>query len=107
MNDVTYLLDSASLRASDVPNADWSDGANRAASCAPGIGIGTDETNLAESLPNWTLLDQAGAARNPQNSQHIGVGPAAINVADYANTDFNDTVSLTDLAAGWTRNAVA
>ena len=59
-------------RQAEVPNARWYTGGQWAAACACGLGIGTDNPGLDESLPNWTLLDQAGAARNPQKSQSIG-----------------------------------
>lgn len=45
-------------------------GCNRAGSNAPGIGIATGLVN--PKLSDWALLDQFGAAREPQNSQHIG-----------------------------------
>ena len=44
------------------------------ASNAPGIGVATDNPNLEQSLPSWTLLDQDGDARTPQVSQVIGGG---------------------------------
>ena len=54
-------------------------GCNRAGSCAPGIGINTGEVfqTVAEVAigprpDNWTELDQAEAARIPQDSQHSG-----------------------------------
>lgn len=57
-----------------VPAASTDTGVNRGASNAPGIGISDDNPNLEESLPNWTLLDQFGNARNAQRSQCLG-GP--------------------------------
>jgi hypothetical protein len=38
----------------------------------PGIGISTQNPGLDESLPNWTLLDQHGNARDAQIGQNIG-----------------------------------
>lgn len=73
-------------------------GCNKAGSNAPGIGIATG--NIAPKVQDWSVLDQAGAARTPQDSQHIGgdglgEGDASnnpINVIQGA--DINDTVSL-------------
>ena len=51
-------------------------GCNKAGNCAPGVGIATGRIN-ADSTPDlrpeqWTLLDQTGTQRVPQQSQHIG-----------------------------------
>jgi hypothetical protein len=59
-------------RALEVPAADFTNGCNIAAECAPGFGIATDNAGLEKSLPNWTLLDQDGDVRDPQHSQHLG-----------------------------------
>ena len=56
-------------RSAEVPNADWTGGMN-AGGCNVGIGISTDVVD--PKLTDWTLLDQAEAARTPQDSQHIG-----------------------------------
>ena len=50
-------------------------GCNRAGSNAPGIGINTGA--IDPKLDDWTVLDQAEAARTPQQSMHI----AGVNVA--------------------------
>lgn len=50
-------------------------GCNKAGSNAPGIGINTG--NIDPKLQDWSVLDQAGDARTPQNSEHI----AGVNVA--------------------------
>jgi hypothetical protein len=53
-------------------------GCNRAGSNAPGIGIATGfvlgaTAAIVNARPEkWTVLDQDGAARAPQDSQHIG-----------------------------------
>lgn len=51
-------------------------GANFPGSNSPGIGIATAgdlaTQNLAESDPQWTLLDQDEDPRTPQVGQHIG-----------------------------------
>lgn len=98
-------------------------GCNRPGSNAPGIGIGTDNGALNDN--DWTLLDQDGDARNPQDSQHLGgagfvdrsstdwpgsggasgKGTVPINVVDDA--DVNDTVSVTNATTGWVVDAVA
>jgi len=58
----------AAALAARVPNANYNSG--MFGSCS-GIGIGP-QTGLAESLPNWTLLDQHGNARTNQIGQYIG-----------------------------------
>lgn len=78
-------------------------GCNRAASCAPGIGIAT--ANGECKLDDWTVLDQTGTARNPQQSQHISTSAVDINVFDPA--DINDEFALTVQGTGWVRSAVA
>ena len=86
-----------------VPAADSDGGGNKAGSNACGLGInvgGGDVTN------SWTIPDQFGVARDPQQSQHIGQGLGNINVTDNA-LEVNDTVSLTVLATGWVQNTVA
>ena len=49
----------------------WADGVNNA-SCSPGIGIAVGAGAITESNSAWTLLDQNGLARTPQDSQSIG-----------------------------------
>ena len=88
-------------------------GGNRAGSNAPGIGIAT--ANGQCKLGDWSVLDQHGAARDPQDSQHIGgsglgdgteglTTETPINAWDVA--DLNDTFSLTVEATGWVQNEV-
>lgn len=88
-------------------------GGNRAGSCAPGIGIAT--ANGQCKLDDWTVTDQHGAARNPQDSQHIGGsglgdGTAGLTteipINNVTGADVNDTFSLTVEATGWVKNAV-
>lgn len=82
--------------AARVPAASTDTGLAYGGSNAPGIGIATDNTGLAESLPNWTLLDQAGNARDAQISQCIG-GPgisAAGTSAGSAGTLPDSTIRL-------------
>ena len=116
-NDATFYQNAAQKRAGEVTTADWDNGMNRGGSNAPGVGIATDNPNLEQSLPSWTLEDQHEAARTPQDGQHLGegggtlgnegVGTVPINIADAEGDDFNDTASLADLAVGWARNTVA
>ena len=70
------FYDDAAIAAGEIRNttASWTTGMNLGGSCAPGIGIATDNTNLEEQLPNWTLLDQFGNVRDAQIGQQIG-GP--------------------------------
>ena len=75
MNDPTAYVDNIELviRGGQVA-ANWGTGMDWGASNAPGIGVATDNPNLEQSLPSWTLLDQDGDARTPQVSQVIGGG---------------------------------
>lgn len=89
-------------------------GCNRAASCAPGIGINTGGNQANPKLSDWSIEDQDEAVRIPQDGQHIGgdaFNPASnypssggseklldsypINVIVDPNgtPDFNDTLS--------------
>ena len=114
------------VRAGEVPNADFNSGCVGGGSAGPGIGIGP-ETNLEQSLPNWTLLDQHGNARDGQIGQNIGgsgytspndwptsggdegtAPESTIRVQDNADMDGSGALSfpapnavLTDLALGW------
>ena len=116
-NTPQYYIDDTSraTRAGELPDADWAGGVNNAGSNACGIGIADTQAGLAESLPNWTLLDQHGAARAPQDSQHIGgsglgdgvegVGTTPIRLGTPLNEgEMTPTgnATLTDLAVGWT-----
>lgn len=95
----TYHQDSATktTRAAELPNADFDGGVNKGGSCACGIGINTGDVD--PKLDDWSLLDQAGAARDPQDSQHIGGdGLGAGNTANepikaVQGADVNDTLS--------------
>jgi len=74
MNNPTYYVNAyaAFIRATEFSTPDWQSGCNISASNSPGIGIATDVTLLGESPQSWTLLDQSGAAREPQKGQIIG-----------------------------------
>ena len=73
-SQISFFVDDAAVTALDtrVPNATANSGMFAGASNSPGIGISTETTGLEESLPNWTLLDQAGNARSSQRGQLIG-----------------------------------
>ena len=73
-NAATAFRNSTTItaREAEVPNAAFDDGMNNGASNAPGLGVATDQTNLEESLPSWTLVDQFEVARVPQVSQLLG-----------------------------------
>ena len=126
-NDVGYTLNATAVAARDAeyPGTPLTDttgdgtttnpylGCNRAGSNAPGIGIAT--ANGQCKLDDWTILDQHGAARNPQDSQHIGGsglgdGTEGLTTETTINAitgaDVNDTFSLTVEATGWVKNAV-
>lgn len=83
----SFFVDDAAAAAltARVPNADYNSGMFMGGSNACGIGISTENPDLDESLPNWTLLDQAGNARVNQRSQLIG-GPGITLVADYPSS---------------------
>lgn len=117
----SFFVDDAAVtaREAEIPNADWNSGCFGGASCAPGIGISTANPGLDESLPNWTLLDQFGNAREAQISQCIGgsgLGDGTSGTLPNATIRLQDTDALTgdgtlalpaegawlsDLAVGW------
>ena len=108
MGNPTYYQDATLKAATEarVPTADLDGGGNMAGSCAAGLGINIAGGALPDpSDGNWTLLDQAGAARTPQTSQHIGQDATAVNVTDNV-AEFNDTATLTTLAAGWVQTTI-
>ena len=84
---INFFIDDASTAALEarVPDAIVDSGMFAGGSNAPGIGISTENPNLEESLPSWTLLDQFGNARVNQRSQCIG-GPGITDVADYPSS---------------------
>lgn len=117
----TYYQDPTEKAATALraTNADMDGGANKGGSNAPGLGINVGAEGLsngAVKLSEWTVLDQHGAARSPQDGAHIGegttglgtAGPGAvpINVTDNA-LDHNNTAVFTDEAVGWVNTAVA
>lgn len=69
---------------------DWAGGANRAASCAPGVGINTGDYD--PKVTDWSQ-----DARAAQESQTIGHTAAAITVDQ--DPDFNDNVTFIQATA--------
>lgn len=120
MNQPTYYFDvpASVVRIPEVPAASFVNGMNAGGSNAPGIGIATDEPNLTGEPQGWTLLDQYGDARTPQNSQPIGgsalgdgisgkpagraiiVSDSDAQVGDGVPVDLG-SAQLPDLATGW------
>lgn len=111
-NIPTFLLDAAAVTARDaeytgtpltdvVGDGSYADpylGMNRGGSNAPGIGIATGYVD--PKVSDWTTLDQAEAARSPQDSQHIGGsglgdGDATVEpIRAIQVADVNDTMSF-------------
>ena len=92
-SQASFFIDDTGLAAlaARVPDAVVNSGMMYGASCAPGIGISTENPELGESLPSWTLLDQFGNIRVDQRSQHIG----GSGVSD-AGTSSGDEGTLPD-----------
>lgn len=130
-NDAQFFQSPTAVAARDAEKIDaagsFENGMNLGASNAPGIGIatggGVQTTELSESLPNWTLLDQDGDARTPQVSQPIGgtglggtypasggaaakgTEPVVLGEPDASGDGTavaEGDATLADLAAGWT-----
>jgi len=72
--DVTAFVEDAAVtaRALEVTAASFTTGMNNAASNAPGIGVNVAGGAVTGDNQQFTLLDQDGAARDPQVSQLIG-----------------------------------
>lgn len=106
MNLATYHLNGTSVtaREAEVAAADFAGGVNKGGGNAPGIGINTGAV-VIPAAERFTLLDQAEAARDPQDSQHIGGD--GLGAGDQTNApilavqgaDINDTLSLITAAA--------
>jgi len=126
----SFFVDDAAVTALDtrVPNANTNSGMLGGASNSPGIGISTENPNLEQSLPNWTLLDQFGNVRNAQRGQCLGgagisdagtssgtegtLPAATIRLYDNTAQDGTGTITLpaegaalVDLAVGWAAGA--
>ena len=107
MGAPTFFIDDVEVAARllEVPDATWADGCNNSASNACGIGINHGEGAISGEAQQFTLLDQNGAARNPQVSGHIGLQfSQAVRKGDPVETGAVvnvANVALTDLTAGW------
>lgn len=95
----TYTLNASVVtsRESEVPAADFDGGVNKGGSNAPGIGINTGFVN--PKLSDWSVLDQAEAARDPQLSMHIGGdgtfdGGLGVTIKAVQGADVNDTLAF-------------
>ena len=115
MNQPTAFVDNIELiiRSGQVA-ANWGTGMDYGASNAPGIGVATDNPELDQSLPSWTLLDQDGDARTPQVSQVLGGGgpegnagkglqpiEVVVNGDGSGNITGTEEAHLVTLTAGW------
>ena len=126
----SFFIDDTGLAAlaARVPAAIVNSGMMYGSSNAPGIGISTENPELGESLPSWTLLDQFGNARVNQRSQHIGgsgvsdagtssgqegtLPAATLRLADQADMTGDGALAfpkfgaaLNSLAVGWEAGA--
>ena len=104
----TYYTDAAAIvdRITEVPDADFSTGANLAASNACGIGINIDGGEVVGTPAQFTLLDQAEAARTPQTSQILGEDATAIKAGAPSSSGdgavpISSDATLVTLEAGW------
>jgi len=122
MGEPTFFIDDTAViaRKLEVTAADFDGGANLAGSCACGIGINMNEGAVVGTPEQFTLLDQRGAARTAQISQHIGgsglgAGSAGIlpeAVIQFGTTSANGDGQITTignstlsvLANGWVVN---
>ncbi|GAG10377.1 unnamed protein product [marine sediment metagenome] len=119
----TFFLNATSVaaRAAEVPAADFDNGMNLGGSNAPGVGINMAGGAVVGTPEQFTLLDQHGAIRVPQDSQHIGgdglddgvEGPGTVAIKTGANAAAGDgtnvgdgTANLQTIGAGWVATAV-
>ena len=113
MGNPTYFVDDVAVAArkaeanQSIPVGSWLTGLNAGGSCANGIGVNQGEGAVVGTPEQFTLLDQAAAARTPQDSQLIGGVIEPLDVGtNAANGDGTPTrtgaATLASLAAGWT-----
>lgn len=116
MTTPTYTVDPTAVAARklEVTAADFDGGVNSGGSFAPGIGINIGGGELTEDPDKWTLLDQNGDARTPQNSQTLGGDAVPVLVSDNDSTDGETGIptdegdaTLEALATGWTAGAIS
>lgn len=105
-------------RTGEVSGASFLNGMNNGSNLS-GVGISNGPTDLVGTAQQFTLLDQNGAARTPQDGQSIGgvalnsgEGVAANQALDLVDSSADGTVvvdgtgaTLTTLAAGWVAGA--
>ncbi len=118
MAAATYSSDNTAraTRTVEVPDASWDTGLNYGGGNNVGIGINAGGGEVVGTPEQFTLLDQNGAARTPQNTQSIG-GTAlndgsatgfqaiwAVFPTDDGSGDVQagSVAALPSLAAGWT-----
>lgn len=116
MADPTAFIDitSAEARAAErgTDGEEFRGGVNLSGACAIGIGINIDGGE--NDLNAWTLLDQRGDARTPQNSQHIGGNGLSAGIEGAVGApiltgqpspggriDINGEATLAVIATGW------
>jgi hypothetical protein len=101
MGQATFYIDgvAALIRATEVPNASFANGANNAGSNAPAIGINIGEGAIVGTPEQFTLNNQAGQARSPQHSQAIG-GLAHTEVTDWPSSGGNSGAGSQPVEAG-------
>ena len=121
-----YLAVAARVAELGVEADQFDSGCNPCGSCSPGIGINADGGEITGDAQQFTLLDQEGAGRAPQNSQPIGgfghidrssgwdvssggvegAGTRSIAVTDLAlgdstSSNYMGKATLSSLTAGW------
>jgi len=108
MPDVTYYSDdlAKTIRETEVPAASFDNGANNAASNACGIGVNIGGGAVVGSTAQFTLADQGGNARTPQNSQSIG-GFALTDPVSWPSSGGNSGAGTQPLLAGTTPTTAA
>lgn len=104
----TYYTDAAAVttRIAEVPNADFTKGANIAASNACGIGINIGGGEVVGTPAQFTLFDQNEALRTPQTSQILGEDATAIKAGAPSSSGdgavpISSDATLATLEAGW------
>jgi hypothetical protein len=109
MGNPTFYIDTSAVaaRTSEVPDASFINGMNAGGSNACGVGVNADEGAVVGTPAQFTLLDQAGAARTPQLSSILGsLIPSALFIGTNSATGDGTPASLggatlASLGAGW------
>lgn len=111
----TYYIDDAAVTARQAEHdnpTQFVGGCNASASNGCGIGINMDQGAVLGTPEAWTLLDQNGAARTPQNSSIVGdtgsneIKRALGNQTGDGVVTQSGTANLVTLEAGWVPSAV-